>query len=154
MNYELKLNAGYYLSEGISVTLTDNNKVSIGPWKEFQKRFITDDEIDERISKAQGIAIICGAVSGGLEVIDIDIKYDITGTLWKRLQSAIDKNILKKLTIVKTKSGGYHLYYRCSKIEGNQKIANRPATDEELKKNPHNKVMILIETREIGRAHV
>ena len=76
MRSELIYTAGVYLSEGISITLTDSRKVSIGAWKDFQSRFITQDELNERAAKAEGIAIVCGKVSGGLEVIDVDCRYD------------------------------------------------------------------------------
>jgi hypothetical protein len=42
------------------------------------------------------------------------------------------------------------LYYRCDVIEGNQKLAQRPATAEEVKENPNEKVLVLIETRGEG----
>ena len=52
--------------------------------------------------------------------------------------------------VVQTKSGGYHVYYRCEQIEGNMKLANRPATPEEIKATPHLKEVVLIETRGEG----
>jgi hypothetical protein len=55
-----------------------------------------------------------------------------------------------KLLIVTTVSNGFHIYYRCEQIQGNQKLANRPATPEELKENPNLKEFVLIETRGEG----
>lgn len=149
MNYNLILTAGDYTSHGISITLTDDRKASIGPWKDFQSRYITEDELHDRATTAKGIAIICGNVSKGLEVIDIDLKYDLSGTLYQRLQD-LAPSVFDRLAIAQTISGGYHLYYRCSTIEGNQKLARRPASDEEIAKNPHIKVLVLIETRGEG----
>lgn len=86
------------------------------------------------LSNCEAVGLVCGVLSGGLEVIDVDVKYDLTGKLfdnYKRLIHEIDQNLLKKLVIQKTKSGGYHIIYRCSKIEGNLKLANRTTTDEE-----------------------
>lgn len=97
---------------------------------------------------AHGIGLVCGAISGNVEAIDIDCKYDITGTLFIRYKIAIslaDKNLLKKLVVQKTRSNGYHFIYRCEKIEGNKKLANREATDEEKKSG--DKFKVLIETR-------
>jgi replicative DNA helicase len=87
------------------------------------------------------IGIICGAVSGGLEVIDVDTKHDTTGTLWNDLWKLIEDNLpdlCNDLVIAQTISGGYHIYYRCSTIAGNLKLA--------LKENKE----VLIETRGEG----
>jgi hypothetical protein len=150
MTQELIYNAGIYLAQGISITLTDSRKVSIGPWKELQNRLITEAELQDRAAKAEGIAIICGAISGNLEVIDIDLKYDTTGNLFERMQDAIPSALLDKLLIARTKSGGYHLYYRCSSVLPNSKLARRPSTEQERIDNPHVSVFVLIETRGEG----
>ena len=150
MTSELIYTAGIYTGDGISVTLCDDRKVSIGRWKELQSRMITKQELKEYAPKAKGIAIICGRISGSLEVIDVDCKYDTTGTLFDRLMEAIGKDLASMVSVAKTISGGYHLYYRCSKIDQNLKLAQRPATPEETKANPHVKVLVLIETRGEG----
>jgi Bifunctional DNA primase/polymerase, N-terminal len=139
-----------YLKNGLSVVATDANKRSLLPWKKYQSEQITENDLQEQLShpKAAGLAIICGAVSGGLEVIDVDLKNDITGTLWSRLFDALhDAKLFDLLKVAKTKSGGYHLYYRCEEIEGNKKLALRPATPPELKDNPQLKQVVIIETR-------
>lgn len=86
------------------------------------------------LSKCEAVGLVCGKLSGGLEVIDIDLKYDLSGTLYdryKKLISKADKNLLGKLVVQKTRSGGYHFIYRCTTIAGNQKLANRPTTEQE-----------------------
>lgn len=88
------------------------------------------------LSNCEAVGLVCGTPSGGIEVIDVDEKYSLDGKLFERYKTAIhlaDKNLLKKLVVQKTKSGGYHLIYRCQKISGNLKLANRPTTDEEKK---------------------
>ena len=97
-----------------------------------------------------GIAVICGAVSGNLEVIDIDTKNDVSGTLYQTIIDNIPDLLLGKLKIIQTRSGGYHMYYRCTKIEGNQKFAMRAATEGELKQTPHLSQVVLIESRGEG----
>lgn len=144
-----------YIKSGISIVPTDDNKRSIVPWKKYQSELASDTELEQHYNdpKAKGIAVICGQVSGNLEVIDIDTKYDITGTLYKEYTSSIaehDSALLDKLLIIQTKSGGYHFYFRCESIEGNQKLAQRHCTDEEKKYNPNVKVQVLIETRGEG----
>ena len=72
-----------YLDFGVNVIAVNDKKQAIFPWKEYQSRSITKDELERQMadSRAKGIAVICGAVSGGLEVIDIDTKYE-TFPLW------------------------------------------------------------------------
>jgi hypothetical protein len=142
--------AKFYVQNECSIIATGDNKRAIMPWKEYQNRIATIDELKVQFEhdKCKGLAVICGQVSSNLEVIDVDLKYDISGTLWQRLKEAAP--IINDLYCVQTKSGGYHIYYRCEHIEGNMKLANRPATDEEIKATPHLKEVVLIETRGEG----
>lgn len=141
--------AAYYLKKGLNCIITNSVKQSLYDWKQYQSELITLDEIDRQLQHraASGMAVICGAVSGGLEVIDIDLKYAIDQDFYSRFTEAIGEQIMSKLYIVKTKSGGYHFYYRCEVIEGNEKLAWRYKTEEELKENPKGKKICLIETR-------
>lgn len=82
------------------------------------------------------VGLVCGMVSGNLEVIDIDSKYDLTGDLFERFKRLVhfaDEKLLSKLVVQKTRGGGYHLLYRSITISGNTKLANRPSTHEEKK---------------------
>lgn len=143
--------AKFYTSQGYAVIATGDTKRALLPWKQYQSRIPSADELKVQFNhpKATGLAVICGGVSGNLEVIDVDIKYDTSGTLWQDYCEEI-KSVYNQLYIVKTKSGGYHIYYKCETIEGNQKLANRPATADELKENPNVKEIVLIETRGEG----
>lgn len=138
----------FYRQNNISIIATGENKRALHQWKKYQSEIATESELNEQFlhPKAKGLAVICGAVSGNIEVIDVDLKYDISGTLWDELQRELGE-VFNKLYVVQTKSGGYHLYYKCEVIEGNQKFANRYATTEELKENPHIKSIVLIESR-------
>lgn len=86
------------------------------------------------LSNCYGVGLVCGQLSGNLEVIDIDLKYDITGNIYDRYKALIhdaNPDLLKKITVQKTKNGGYHFIYRCSLIAGNIKLANRHTTEQE-----------------------
>jgi hypothetical protein len=138
-----------YANKGLSVISTDNSKTSIFAWKKYQTNIATDQELEQMFNtpKAKGIAVICGAVSGNLEVIDVDCKY---GIKWEDYEAKIldaHPELYGRLKIIRTKSNGYHIYYRCECIEGNQKLAERPATDDEKFINPNAKQFVLIETR-------
>lgn len=143
--------ANYYTKQGFSVIPIGDNKRAVFPWTEFQSTIMDDATIKAQFNndRCKNIAIIGGGVSGGLEIIDVDLKYDVSGTLWTRLQDALS-DLMPLLYVVRTKSGGYHLYYRCELVEGNQKLAMRNATKEELKETPHAKEIVLIETRGEG----
>lgn len=144
-----------FIKKGISVVATDANKRAIVSWKAYQDRLPSAAELEGQFNseKARGLAVICGKVSGNLEVIDVDVKYDTTGTLFENLMTCIhdlSPALSDKLMVVQTRSGGYHIYYRCDEIQGNQKLAQRPATIEEVANNPNEKVLVLIETRGEG----
>lgn len=82
-----------------------------------------------------GIGVICGSISGNLECLDFDNHFgdakenisqfiDEIGDLYKQYQFPIES----------TTSGGFHLLYRCERIEGNLKLASRPKYDEKSQK--------------------
>lgn len=158
-----------YLQAGLSVIPT-KDKTPVIAWKNYQTEIIKTEEIDS-LFNSPGLGIICGAVSDNLEVIDVDIKYDITGSLWDDLRGLIEDNlpeVYRSLVIAQTKSGGYHIYYRCSEIAGSLKLANRYTTTEEKEKTydkeiksgadekkarataNNDKIKVLIETRGEG----
>lgn len=99
------------------------------------------------------VGIITGKISGNIFVLDIDIKYDFSGTLLERLQNEIGPELWDRIFqvayIQRTINNGLHIFLRCEEIEGNQKLAQRPATAEELKTDP-NKTKTLLETRAEG----
>jgi hypothetical protein len=129
-------------------------KTPYGAWKQFQSRRATKDELwHEMESKnTTAIAIVCGKISGNLEVIDIDVKFKegVAGVLFSLLQASFPA-IYNKLRIHTTPSGGYHILYRIAnppeKFPGNAKLAGRYATEAELVLNPKNKQYNFLETR-------
>lgn len=141
-----------YLEMGINCIAVDANKRAILPWKRYQAAMITPDELaaQQANPKAFGIAVICGAISGNLGILDIDAKYDLTGNLLIDFMQAIPDSLKSRMYVVNTKNGGIHLYYRCNVLNGNAKLAQRYTTEEERRANPHDKVRVLIETREEG----
>ncbi len=142
-----------YIENGICVIPVSKEKICcLKEWAPFQERMITREELQVgfALPYATRLAIVCGKTSGNLEVIDIDTKYDTTGLLFENYLKDVmdnDEQLVSDLFIIKTQSGGYHLYYRCEQIAANQKLARRYANDEELKRDPDTKVYVLIETR-------
>jgi len=91
-------------------------------------------KIKHDLSNVVYVGLVCGEPSGNLECIDIDLKYSLDPKLfdkYKKLVHSVNEGLLNKLVVQKTRSGGYHLIYRCTEISGNLKLANRRTTDEE-----------------------
>lgn len=118
-----------YTGAGVSVIPTKADKrPALTEWTSYQSNIMPEEEIERLFTGAVGLGIVCGKVSGGLEVIDVDTKHDTTGTLWEDFSRLLEDNLpetYKELVIAQTKSGGYHIYYRCETIEGNKKLANK-----------------------------
>lgn len=79
-----------------------------------------------------GVAMLC---VDDIEAIDIDTKHDPSGNIAKDYFKVLKDNeqtkaILEKCVIQKTKSGGYHIIYKCKSREGNQKLAKRDGGKE------------------------
>jgi replicative DNA helicase len=131
MSKEIKDKAREYLKAQLSVIPTKEDKLPAVPtWKPYQSQRMKEEEVDTLFSgsNVKGLAIICGAISGGLEVIDVDTKHDPTGSLWEELRGLIEDNLPElyiRLVIAQTRSGGYHIYYRCSYISGNLKLSTK-----------------------------
>jgi replicative DNA helicase len=130
MSNEIKDKAKEYLKAGLSVIPTKDNKEPVISWKPYQSQRLTEEEIETVFNGLNviGLGIICGEISGGLEVIDVDTKYDTTGFLWEELRGLIESNLpelYKSLVIATTKNGGYHIYYRCISIAGNLKLSTK-----------------------------
>jgi putative DNA primase/helicase len=125
-------------TEGIQFIPVDATKKPIpSGWQNTSRTYDYTD--------AQNVGMVCGKMSGNIEVVDIDCHHDKTGQIlsdYKELILERDAALLKKLVIQKTRSAGYHLIYRCATIQGNTKLAND--------KKDGNTIPSLIETRGEG----
>jgi putative DNA primase/helicase len=115
---------------GISVWPPQNNgtKAPDGQWKIGQTRRTTPEQIAAWYATGRtGVGWITGAVSGNLEVLDLDDR-----SVWAEYQRlAADAGLGPLLERVMAgclehSPNGAHLFYRCSTIEPNQKLAKRP----------------------------
>lgn len=156
-----------YVDLGFSPLPTLADKRPRGQWEAYQKNRINPDDIEATFTQqgVAGLGIACGIASGNLEVIDLDLDKDVSGTLWDEFVAAMNQtlpDVFAALVIQKSRSGGRHLWYRCEVVEGNQKLAMRPATEEEFSahladentkrkaKSPAQLPKTLIETRGQG----
>lgn len=127
---ELQQYADVYLSVGLCAVPCNTSKFpDLLEWTTFKTRRPAVGELN--YANSPNLGIVCGKVSGNLEVIDVDVKHDITGTLRQDLLSLLPDFLSY---VVETPSGGLHIYYRLDSEEtvpGNHPIARRPTTEEE-----------------------
>ncbi len=151
---EISQAARKYLALNLSIIPVDGDKRPLFPWSIYQKQKPTIDEVCRWFKNlTPGIAVVTGKVSGCLEVVDVDCKYDLSGSLMDDFCELIkehDPELLPKLVIARTINKGFHVIYRVSaaSVSGNKKIALRPATPAERANG--DKVKVLIETRGEG----
>lgn len=108
-------------------------------WSEFQTRLPTEEEVRRWFAEPrEAQCLVCGKVSGNLEVID----FDNHGELYSKWKDAIPVDLLARLVIEQTQSGGYHVAYRCQdEVCGNIRLAQGER---------NGKMMTLVETRGEG----
>jgi hypothetical protein len=146
--------ADNFLNNGFSIVpINDKKQANLSSWGRYQNEIAEIEDIAYGFDNAFGLAIIAGKVSGNVEVIDIDCKYDLTGKmLWNYSQMIRDNasDLLAKMCVAQTMNGGYHFIYRLPDgiVEGNKKLASRLPTESEALKGDKKKV--LFETRGEG----
>ena len=119
---------------------TDGTKAPVGNWKEFQSRRPEHAELTGWFGSpnASGIGVVCGAISGGLELLEWEARAmhllpDALavmaeaglGDLWNRIIGGY---------VEFSPTGGIHVLYRVAgvAVPGNTHLARRPSTAEEL----------------------
>lgn len=93
----------YLMVDGLSVIPVGKNKVPLIKWEEYTKRKPTEEAVTEWFTKwpSAWVGIVTGKVSG-ITVVDIDVKHEAV-TDYKQFGASY---------VVKTKSGGWHLYFK------------------------------------------
>lgn len=130
-------------------------KTPYAEWEQYQREIITKHELFAQLEKRNtaAVAIVCGLVSGNLEIIDIDVKWypGIDSILFTTLKELYPE-IYEILRLHGTPSGGCHILYRVSEgvIPGNKKLAGRPSTGDELLAAPKQKNKYFVESRGTG----
>lgn len=112
-----------YLMAGLSVLPANKaqKRPCLPQWNEFQTRLPTEEEVRRWFAEPrEAQCLVCGKVSGNLEVID----FDNHGELYSKWKDAIPVDLLARLVIEQTQSGGYHVAYRCQdEVCGNIRLA-------------------------------
>lgn len=141
----------------------DGTKAPDGPaldgqpgWKRWQTTRPTRDQVEQAFTGRTGIGLMCGTISGDLEMLEFEGRAIAEG-LGGQFSDACDAAGLTALWdriltgyTERTPSGGIHVLYSCPGVEGNLKLARRPSTADELTGNADELVQVLIETRGEG----
>jgi hypothetical protein len=145
MGIEVRAVALAMVAAGYSVLpiALNSKRPAIHSWTPYQALRMSTADIEREFSKDVQIAVICGAISGCLEVIDFDLPKGGNIDHFKQFMALcrdFDRaDLIKRLAIAETPSGGRHLFYRCPEgVESNKKLAEN--TNRE----------VLIETRGDG----
>ncbi|MCI0339333.1 MAG: bifunctional DNA primase/polymerase [Acidobacteria bacterium] len=109
----------------IPIRTNGSKEPAIRSWKKYQQRRPTESELRKWFGNGNllGIAVIAGKVSRNLEIIDFDAPDLIVE--WRGLVEESGSGLLSRLPQVLTPSGGLHVFYRCKRIAGNAKLAQR-----------------------------
>jgi hypothetical protein len=118
-----------YVRAGFSVipVKTDGSKSpALTHWKEYQKRQPTGEELEEWFSgDSVGLAIVCGAVSGNLAVLDFETETAFQE--WCRTVGEFGLEAVNGDPLVLPPGGGRHLYLRTPQPVPNTKLAKDSA---------------------------
>ncbi|QXT62741.1 phage/plasmid primase, P4 family [Tessaracoccus palaemonis] len=137
----------------------DGSKAPAVNWRTYQHQRPTWDQVAALFqADTDGLGVICGNVSGHLEMLEFEGPA-VTDGLVAQVASACTDHGRQDLWQRVADSykevspgGGLHLYYQITDGDTlpNTKLARRPATNDELAQNPSNKIRVLIETRGEG----
>lgn len=148
---------------GMSIipVLADGTKRPQLKWEQYQNERATYEQVKQwfTTSPNSGVGIVCGKVSGNLEMLELEARAN-DGETHSLLVEAMEEaglgdwwaNLLDTGYVASTPSGGLHLVYRITDhdVPGNTKVARRPANAEEIAENPRDRVKVLSETRGEG----
>ena len=108
-----------YLAAGICALPASRAGKSPYPikWREFQTRRPGERELANLFGENKthdAVCILTGAISGGLEMLDFDRK-GAAYELWREKVMALPggPELLERIPVERSQSGGYHLYWKC-----------------------------------------
>lgn len=111
--------------------LLPKNSAGRRVWSPFQAHIPNDVRLRNWfLHRDACIALVCGRVSGGLELIDFDHHPPDQPQVyapWASLVESQAPGLVARLVVASTQHDGRHVIYRCPQIAGNQKLAQYPA---------------------------
>ena len=111
-----------YIDAGFSPIplIRDSKRPALKGWQKFVEQPIADLNV---FKKTNGIGLVMGY--DNIQCLDIDAKY-FEGEEYEEFKSLLEDNapdLMGKMIIQKTPSGGFHWIFKCSEIAGNEKLA-------------------------------
>ena len=118
------------------------NQAGKSEWKRYQRTLPSKESITNWFGNGRvtGIGIIGGKVSRGLVIIDFDCLQAFEK--WRELVRQLLPKLFAKLAVIKTPSGGRHVYFRTTASYGSTKLARV--------RTPEGKIKTLIEIKAEG----
>lgn len=116
-------------------------------WAPYQTTPPTAAELERWVKAGAQLAVVCGAVSGGLMVLDFD--EDGFYERWVAAMRAAGYGyVLDELPVQRTGGGGYQVFLRCAEPGENMKLAWRLTGERDAQ--GREKRLVAIETRGEG----
>lgn len=122
----LRVEASRLSASGLNVLpAIKAEKRPVGAWQAFrtQRR-----AVDGAFDRCDALAVVCGSISGNVEIIDFDAQA-VDFDDWAQRVAELDANAAEALfscVLETTQSGGKHLAYRCeTAVDGNLKLTTR-----------------------------
>ena len=117
-----------YANAGFSpIPLVPNSKrPALKGWQKHAEDPITDFSVFE---KTNGIGLVMGF--DGIQCLDIDAKH-FDGDEYAEFCELINEaapDLMSKMIIQETQSGGFHWIFKCDEIAGNEKLAKNKASE-------------------------
>ncbi len=118
-----------YRTAGLSIIPVDakSKRPRLRSWRRYATTIPTLETVARWFTDpGAAIGIVCGRVSGSLEVIDFDQRAILYET-WRELVESQKGGLVRRLIIQRTQNDGRHAAYRCpaQTIPGSQKLAQR-----------------------------
>jgi hypothetical protein len=115
---------------------TDGTKAPAGQWKIYQQTRATTTDLQAWFQDGYpGIGVFTGAVSGDLEMFELEGRAIQEGVL-EKLTATVPAELWQRITtgyLEVSAGSGIHVFYRVEGgVAGNTKLAQRPARDDEL----------------------
>jgi P4 family phage/plasmid primase-like protien len=118
----------------------DGTKAPAVPWRNYMQNPPSREQVEDWATRHHGIGVITGAVSGQLEMLELEGRAVDGGLLPQLLQLAGAAglgDLLQQLLggyVERTPSGGLHILYRLLDADArpSTKLAQRPAREDEL----------------------
>lgn len=141
--HDLITTARQFAAAGFSLVpvRADGSKAPSAFWKKYQSERAGRALVDEWFTgnRYDGLGVICGAVSGDLEMIELEGRAVAEGYLPKLTAALADHGLAEVWTRITTgylessPSGGLHIPFKVDgKVRKNTKLARRPSTPGEL----------------------